>query len=76
MTADSNVIVEARACPMSSCAAPAGSPCRTDKGKVVVQYHTVRFRLVFQLARTLNVPTSPVRRPGTAWVELLRACLR
>ncbi|MFB8027209.1 MULTISPECIES: hypothetical protein [unclassified Streptomyces] len=41
-----------------------------------MQYHTVRFRLVFQLARTLNVPTSPVRRPGTAWVELLRACLR
>jgi hypothetical protein len=35
--------VEARDCPMSSCAAPAGSPCRTAKGKVAVQYHTARF---------------------------------
>jgi hypothetical protein len=35
--------VEARDCPMSACAAPAGSPCRTGKGKVAVQYHTARF---------------------------------
>jgi hypothetical protein len=38
--------VEANDCPMSTCAAPAGSPCRTGKGKVAAQYHTARFRLV------------------------------
>ncbi|MEV0232796.1 hypothetical protein [Nonomuraea sp. NPDC050786] len=38
--------MEAHDCPMTSCAAPAGSPCRTGRGKVVVQYHTARFRLV------------------------------
>src|SRR5664279_107349 len=48
---------------MSSCAAPAGSPCRTGKGKVAVQYHTARFRLVPSLAKALNVPT-PARRAG------------
>ncbi|MGW5690458.1 zinc finger domain-containing protein, partial [Streptomyces asiaticus] len=37
--------VESHACPMSTCAAPAGSPCRTGKGKVAIQYHTARFRL-------------------------------
>ncbi|PCG86783.1 resolvase [Streptomyces sp. WZ.A104] len=57
---------------MSTCAAPAGSPCRTGKGKVAIQYHTARFRLVPQLAKTLNVPTPPVRKPGSAWVELPR----
>lgn len=57
---------------MSTCAAPAGSPCRTGKGKVAVQYHTARFRLVPQLAKTLNVPTPPVRKPGSAWIELPR----
>jgi hypothetical protein len=33
--------VEAADCPMSSSAAPAGSPCRTGRGKVAAQYHTV-----------------------------------
>nr|WP_179838706.1 recombinase family protein [Actinomadura citrea] len=57
---------------MSTCAAPAGSPCRTGKGKVAVQYHTARFRLVPSLAKALNVPTPAVRKPGSVWVELPR----
>jgi hypothetical protein len=36
---------------MSSCAAPAGSPCRTGGGRVAAQYRTARFRLVPQLRR-------------------------
>ncbi|MEU0568442.1 recombinase family protein [Nonomuraea sp. NPDC005983] len=64
--------VEAHACPMTSCAAPAGSPCRTGKGKVAVQYHTARFRLVPALAKSLTVATPPVRKPGTLWIELPR----
>ncbi|MBT2511706.1 recombinase family protein [Streptomyces sp. ISL-98] len=63
---------ESRDCPMSTCAAPAGSPCRTGKGKVAIQYHTARFRLVPQLAKALNVPTPAVRKPGSAWAELPR----
>jgi DNA invertase Pin-like site-specific DNA recombinase len=57
---------------MSSCAAPAGSPCRTGRGKVAAQYHTARFRLVPRLAKALAVPVPPVRRPGSAWTELPR----
>jgi len=64
--------VEARDCPMSSCAAPAGSPCRTGKGRVAVQYHTARFRLVPSLAKALSVPVPTVRKPGSVWVELPR----
>ncbi|WP_043626819.1 recombinase family protein [Nonomuraea candida] len=64
--------VEAHACPMTSCAAPAGSPCRTGKGKVAVQYHTARFRLVPAFAKALNVPTPALRKPGTLWIELPR----
>lgn len=64
--------VEANDCPMSSCGAPAGSPCRTGKGKVAVQYHTARFRLVPSLAKALNVPTPALRKPGSAWAELPR----
>ncbi|WP_246149276.1 recombinase family protein [Nonomuraea turkmeniaca] len=64
--------VEAHACPMTSCAAPAGSPCRTGKGKVAVQYHTARFRLVPAFAKALNVPTPAIRKPGTLWIELPR----
>jgi DNA invertase Pin-like site-specific DNA recombinase len=62
--------VEANACPMSACAAPPGSPCRTGKGRVAVQYHTARFRLVPQLAKALTVPTPAVRKPGAAWTAL------
>jgi DNA invertase Pin-like site-specific DNA recombinase len=64
--------VESHDCPMSTCAAPAGSPCRTGKGKVAIQYHTTRFRLVPQLAKVLNVPTPAVRKPGSMWTELPR----
>jgi DNA invertase Pin-like site-specific DNA recombinase len=64
--------VEAADCPMSSCAAPAGSPCRTGKGKVAIQYHTARFRLVPHLAKTLSLPTPALRRPGSVWIELPR----
>ncbi|MFE2689725.1 zinc finger domain-containing protein, partial [Streptomyces mirabilis] len=56
----------------STCAAPAGSPCRTGKGKVAIQYHTARFRLVPQLARALSVPTPAVRKPESVWTELPR----
>ncbi|WP_406301138.1 recombinase family protein [Streptomyces sp. NBC_00885] len=64
--------VESHACPMSTCAAPAGSPCRTGKGKVTSQYHTARFRLVPKLVKALNVPTPAVRKPGSVWTELPR----
>jgi len=57
---------------MSSCAAPAGSPCRTGRGKVAAQYHTARFRLVPHLAKALNVPVPAVRKPGSPWAELPR----
>jgi len=57
---------------MSSCAAPAGSPCRTGRGRVAVQYHTARFRLVPSLAKALTAATPAVRRPGSAWAELPR----
>jgi DNA invertase Pin-like site-specific DNA recombinase len=57
---------------MSSCAAPAGSPCRTGRGRVAAQYHTARFRLVPALAKALSVPVPPVRRAGSAWTELPR----
>ncbi|MFJ2563253.1 recombinase family protein [Streptomyces sp. NPDC088770] len=64
--------VESHDCPMSTCAAPAGSPCRTGKGKVAIQYHTARFRLLPQLAKLFSVPTPAVRKPGSAWTELPR----
>jgi hypothetical protein len=69
---DDFLCVEAFDCPMSSCSAPAGSPCRTGKAKVAVQYHTARFRLVPSLAKVLNVPTPAVRKPGATWVQLPR----
>ena len=57
---------------MSSCTAPAGSPCRTSRCQVAAQYHTARFRLVPHLAKALSVPVPPLRRPGSAWAELPR----
>ena len=69
---DDFLSVEANDCPMSSCAAPAGSPCRTGRGKVAAQYHTARFRLVPRLAKALSVPVPPFRKPGSAWAELPR----
>ncbi|MFC7384520.1 zinc finger domain-containing protein [Sphaerisporangium rhizosphaerae] len=55
--------------PCDHCDAPAGAPCRTGRGKVAVQYHTARFRLVPALAKALNVPSPAIRKPGTAWIE-------
>ncbi|MEV1005495.1 recombinase family protein [Nonomuraea sp. NPDC050202] len=72
MRDDDFLRVEAHDCPMTSCAAPAGSPCRTGRGKVAVQYHTARFRLVPAFAKALNVPTPAIRKPGSAWTELPR----
>ncbi|MFC4497883.1 recombinase family protein [Streptomyces ovatisporus] len=69
---DTYLLVEAHDCPMSTCAVPAGSPCRTGQGKVAAQYHTARFRLVPQTREELNVPTPSVRRPGATWTELPR----
>ncbi|MFD4460309.1 recombinase family protein [Nocardia sp. NPDC058480] len=72
MSDDDFLRVEVHDCPMSSCAASAGSPCRTGKGKVAIGYHTARFRLVPSLAKVLNVATPAVRKPGTVWTELPR----
>ena len=72
MSDDDFLSVEANDCPMSSCAAPAGSPCRTSRGKVAAQYHTARFRLVPRMAKALSVPVPPLRRPGSVWAELPR----
>lgn len=64
--------MEAGDCPMSSCAAPAGSPCRTTKGRVAAQYHAARVRAVPRLAKALSVAVPALRRPGSAWAELPR----
>lgn len=64
--------VESHDCPMPSCAAPQAPPCRTGKGKVAIQYHIARFRLVSQLAKMLSMPAPAVRKPGSAWTELPR----
>ncbi|GBP99959.1 hypothetical protein SSP531S_13640 [Streptomyces spongiicola] len=40
---------------------------------MAIPYRTARFRLVPQLAKVLNVPTPPVRKPGVAWIELPRS---
>lgn len=61
--------VESHDCPMSTRAAPPGSPCRTGEGKVAVQYHTARFRLVPQLAKVLSVPTPAGHRAVTVTQE-------
>ena len=72
MSDDDFLSVEANDCPMSSCAAPAGSPCRTGRGRVAAQYHTARFRLVPRLAKARAVPVPPTRRPGSVWTEMPR----
>ena len=72
MSDDDFLQVEAADCPMSSCAAPAGSPCRTGRGRVAAQYHTARFRLVPHLAKALSVPVPALCKPGSAWAALPR----
>ena len=49
---------------MSSCAAPAGSPCWTSQGRVAATDNTARFRLVPHLAKALSVPVPPQARLG------------
>jgi hypothetical protein len=67
---DPHKLVEAHACPMSTCQAPAGSPCRTAAGKVALKYHTARFQLVPALRSELHVATPAVRHPGSLWTAL------
>lgn len=55
---------------MSTCQAPAGSPCRTTAGKVAVKYHTARFQLVPSLRSELHVTTPALRNPGSTWRTL------
>ncbi|MFK3735660.1 recombinase family protein [Streptomyces sp. NPDC088090] len=64
--------IEEQDCPTSSCRAPAGSPCRTGKGKVAAAYHVARFRLVPSLrkAHAPDMKVPPLRSPGTTWVQL------
>ncbi|WKK27860.1 recombinase family protein (plasmid) [Streptomyces olivoreticuli] len=55
---------------MSTCQAPAGSPCRTTAGKVALKYHTARFQLVPALRPELHIATPAVRHPGSQWTAL------
>ena len=59
--------VERHGCP--SCAAPAGSPCRTRAGRTAAKYHTARFTLVPSLREDLHVAVPADRSPGRAWVQ-------
>ncbi|MEU6379446.1 hypothetical protein [Streptomyces sp. NPDC046909] len=43
--------MESHDCPTSTCAAAAGSSCRTGKGKAAIQYHIARFRFMPRLAK-------------------------
>ncbi|WP_308378084.1 recombinase family protein [Streptomyces sp. ISL-98] len=70
MNPDPHKLVEAHLCPMSTCRAPAGSPCRTTAGKVALKYHTARFQLVPALRSELHVATPAVRHPGSLWSAL------
>ena len=49
MSGDDFLRVEANDCPMSSCAAPAGSPCRTGKGRVAA------FEIMLGIDAVLNL---------------------
>ncbi|WP_242433828.1 recombinase family protein [Streptomyces sp. CB01580] len=70
MISDPHKLVESHTCPMSTCQAPAGSPCRTTSNKVAVKYHTARFQLVPALRSELHVATPAVRHPGSTWTAL------
>ncbi|MEU9056701.1 recombinase family protein [Streptomyces sp. NPDC048384] len=70
MNSDPHKLVEGHACPMSTCRAPAGSPCRTSAGKVALKYHTARFQLVPALRSELHVAVPAVRHPGSRWSAL------
>ncbi|MFC9498420.1 recombinase family protein [Streptomyces sp. NPDC056982] len=70
MGIDPHLLVEERPCPLSTCSAPAGSPCRTMAGKVASSYHMARFQLVPSLRSELRIATPAVRNPGATWREL------
>lgn len=70
MEVDPHLLVEANPCPLSTCQAPAGSPCRTTAGKVATQYHTARFQLAPPLRSELRIVVPAVRNPGSTWKEL------
>jgi len=59
--------VEHHDCP--SCAAPAGSACRTRGGKTASKYHTPRFVLVPALREELDVVVPADRFPGRTWKQ-------
>jgi hypothetical protein len=54
--------VERHACP--TCAAPAGSACRTRSNRTAAKYHTPRFILVPALRERLEVAVPEDRGPG------------
>lgn len=76
METEPHRLVEPHPCPMSSCLAPAGSPCSTTAGRVAGRYHTARFQLVPALRAQPAVPTPAVRHPGSLWRELPAASTR
>jgi DNA invertase Pin-like site-specific DNA recombinase len=57
--------IERHECP--TCAAPAGSACRTRGGKTATLYHTARFILVPALREDLEIPVPKDRGPGRVW---------
>lgn len=57
--------VERHPCPR--CEAPAGSPCRTNRGTVAPSYHTARHMQVPALRNGLAIRTPRDRSPGKPW---------
>ena len=53
--------------PCPTCAAPAGSACRTASGHTAHRYHTGRFILVPELQGLDEVRVPASRGPGTPW---------
>ncbi|MET9694816.1 recombinase family protein [Streptomyces sp. NPDC006514] len=70
MTDDVFLLVERHDCPLSTCAVPAGSPCRTTRGLVAADYHTARIRLAPETRAELKVRIPAVRTPGKFWTQL------
>ncbi|GAB2446769.1 hypothetical protein [Streptomyces incanus] len=70
MKTDPHRLAAAHHCPMSTCQAPAGSPCRTTAGKAALKYRTARFQLVAALHSEPHVATPAVRHPGSQWTAL------
>jgi DNA invertase Pin-like site-specific DNA recombinase len=57
--------IEALDCP--TCAAPAGSACRTRSGNTAIKYHTARLLLVPELRGVVEVDVPSDRGPGRPW---------